>query len=156
MSYPEGTLQAIPVAQTYPLRQRVLRPQQSINECMYACDHAADSYHVGYFLNQTLVGVGTIFREARNSQSSQASWRIRGMAVAEELRGAGIGGKLLQALIDYVEGQGIPAEIWCNGRVSAKTFYERSGFVQASETFDLPSTGPHMVFIKTLAGSVPV
>jgi hypothetical protein len=33
--------------------------------------------------------------------------------------------------------------VWCNGRRSARTLYERAGFVVASDEFETPHTGPH-------------
>src|SRR5438309_2027631 len=101
MAYTSGTLQTISAEQTYELRHRVLRPGQPINECIFPLDHAPNTYHAGYFIDDTLVGVGTVFREGRDAQTAYNGWRVRGMAVAEHLRGSGIGGKLLQALITY-------------------------------------------------------
>ncbi|HLZ56669.1 MAG TPA: GNAT family N-acetyltransferase [Ktedonosporobacter sp.] len=153
MAYPSGTLQAISAEQTYELRHCVLRPGQPINECVYPLDRAPDTYHAGYFIDGALVGVGTVFREARDTQATQNCWRVRGMAVAEHLRGSGIGGKLLQALITYAAGQGLPGEIWCNGRVSAQAFYKRYGFVPGSAIFEIPGTGPHIVFYRALTSN---
>lgn len=72
------------------------------------------------------------------------------MAVQEDVRGTGAGGKILQTLIDAVRTQPLPAEIWCNGRANVKGFYERFGFVQEGDLFDLPGIGPHVLLIKML------
>lgn len=40
------------------------------------------------------------------------SWRIRGMAVVEDMRGTGVGSNILQALIDHASIYPLPAEIW--------------------------------------------
>jgi GNAT superfamily N-acetyltransferase len=117
---------------------------------MFPLDKAPDSYHAGYFLNGELVGVGTIFREAEDGSTDKNVWRIRGMAVATNIQGRGIGGKILSALITYAASQGLPGEVWCKGRVTAENFYKRFGFVQASDIFDVPPIGPHIVFRRAL------
>jgi predicted GNAT family N-acyltransferase len=35
------------------------------------------------------------------------------------------------------------ARLWCNARTSARTLYERAGFVVASDEFEPPHIGPH-------------
>lgn len=78
------------------------------------------------------------------------SWRIRGMAVVEELRGTGVGGRILQALIDHASAHPLPAEIWCHGRANVQGFYQRFGFVQEGDAFDQPGTGLHVLLVKNL------
>jgi predicted GNAT family N-acyltransferase len=117
---------------------------------MFPLDKAPGTRHVGYFLNGELVGVGTIFREAEDGSTDKNVWRIRGMAVSTNIQGRGIGGKILAALITYATSQSLPGEIWCKGRVTAESFYKRFGFVQASDIFDVPPIGPHMLFRRPL------
>lgn len=73
------------------------------------------------------------------------------MAVEEDARGTGAGRKIVEALISYVEQQGLPAEVWCNGRAHVTGFYQRLGFQQLGDVFEIPGTGPHVVMVKTLA-----
>jgi GNAT superfamily N-acetyltransferase len=144
------TIRRISVEETYPLRHRILRPNQTLADCAYPLDTAPSTYHVGYFLNDDLIGIGTILREAQDGSTDKNVWRIRGMAVSSDLQGRGIGGKILMALIRYAASQGIPGEIWCNGRVTAQNFYQRFGFTPISDIFDVPPIGPHMVFGRLL------
>src|ERR1700730_7697353 len=106
-----GNIRSIPTEETYPLRHRILRPTQSLAECAYPQDYAEYTYHAGYYLNDTLLGVGTIFRDARPESTLPVVWRIRGMAVSEEIQGQGVGGKVLSALLAYAASQGMPAEV---------------------------------------------
>ena len=71
------------------------------------------------------------------------------MAVREDVRGSGAGRKILEALIAHAASQGLPCEIWCNGRANVKGYYERFGFVQQSDIFDLPHLGPHVLMVLT-------
>jgi predicted GNAT family N-acyltransferase len=139
--------------ETHQLRHQILRPHQPLSECAYPYDDAPEARHIGCFSDGHLVGVGSMVPEAREDTTVPTSWRIRGMAVLQEMRGSGAGGKILQALIDYASTQSVPAEIWCNGRSHVKGFYEHFGFVQHGDLFDLPQIGPHVLLIKTLPGN---
>jgi predicted GNAT family N-acyltransferase len=35
--------------------------------------------------------------------------------------------------------------VWCNARTPARSLYERAGFTVASDEFELPEIGPHLV-----------
>lgn len=98
-----------------------------------------------------LVGTASIHREPPPDPLSVelrpgpelASWRLRGMATREDLRGLGIGARVLQACIDHVGRQG-GGLVWCNARVPAQRFYEREGFSSFGEEFDSLAI-PHVV-----------
>ena len=150
MSESTENIRSITAEETYPLRHRVLRPNQTVADCMFPLDKAPDTRHVGYFLNGELLGVGTIFREAQDGSTDKNVWRIRGMAVSTHIQGRGIGGKILSALITYAASQGLPGEVWCKGRVTAENFYKRFGFIQDGDIFDVPPIGLHILFRRPL------
>ncbi len=147
-----STIQLHPIsaAETYDLRHRILRPHQPLDTCVFPYDTAPGSLHIGAFLNGQLIGIGSILPESREHATQPNNWRIRGMAVRENMRGTGAGGKIIQALVDYAGTQPLPAEIWCNGRANVKGFYERFGLAPEGDLFDLPATGPHLLMVKTL------
>ncbi len=149
--YVEG-MHIISAAETYPVRHRILRPHQTFEECAYPLDEAPDSYHVGYYLNRELIGVGSVMYEPLYDTKQLNSWRIRGMAVSEHVRGKGVGGEILQELISYAASHGLPGEVWCNGRVTVKGFYVRFGFVQQGDIFNVPGVGPHVLFVRPMTG----
>ena len=72
------------------------------------------------------------------------------MAVDEPLRSQGAGSKILRNLITHAATQCEDGEIWCNGRVSARGFYQRHGFEPLGDIFDVPFSGPHYVFLRPL------
>ena len=150
MSELTENIRSIAAEETYALRHRILRPHQTLADCAFPLDKASDSYHVGYFLNGELIGVGTVHREAEDGSTDKNIWRVRGMAVTTNIQGRGIGGKILKALISYAASRGLPGEIWCNGRATVEGFYKRFGFVQVGDIFDVPFIGPHMLFRKPL------
>ena len=140
----------IDATETHDLRHRILRPHEPLHLRAHASDTAPGALHIGGFLNGQLIGIGSIVPEPREHAAYPTSWRIRGMAVVEELRGTGVGGKILQALIDHASTHPLPAEIWCHGRANVQGFYERFGFVLEGGAFDQPGTGLHVLMVKTL------
>lgn len=129
---------AIPVADTRPLRHRILRPHESID---YLISHEPpDAFAVGAFDGgERLVAVGFVGRDGE-----PGAWRVRGMATEPEACGRGAGSAVLAALLDHAASCGA-RRVWCNARVRASSLYERAGFTVVSEEFDLPQIGPHLV-----------
>jgi GNAT superfamily N-acetyltransferase len=73
------------------------------------------------------------------------------MATLEHVRGRGIGGLLLaRGIREALDRKGIL--LWCNGRVSARQFYERHGMRAVGDEFESPNTGPHYLFTLDLRG----
>lgn len=142
-------IRKISAAETYHLRQTVLRPGYPPENSRYPLDHDRHTEHFGAFLNDELVGVATVFPEQMPGQNFKNAWRLRGMAVAENLRGRGIGKKLLQVCLDSVKNQNGDA-LWCNGRTTALEFYRSVGFETVGAEFDVPESGAHYVMLARL------
>lgn len=138
----------ISAADTRALRRRVLRPHQAPEACVYPADDDASTGHLGVFVDGRLVGVASIFEESRPGEVG--GWRIRGMAVAPEHRGRGLGAALLEACLDHARGRG-GGEVWCNARTSAARFYGHLGFEPEGEEFELPGIGPHYLMRHRLS-----
>ena len=147
-----STIETHPIraTETHDLRHRILRSHEPRSLRAHPSDTGPGALHIGSFLNGQLIGIGSIVPEPRDNAPLPTSWRVRGMAVLENMRGTGVGGKILQALIDHASAQALPAEIWCHGRANVQGFYERFGFVQEGDLFDQPGTGPHVLLVKTL------
>jgi GNAT superfamily N-acetyltransferase len=131
-------IREIPVADTRPLRHRILRPHESVE---YLISHEpSDAFALGAFDGgERLVAVGFVGRDGEPS-----AWRVRGMATEPDARGRGAGSAILAALLDYARAGGA-ARVWCNARLLARSLYERAGFTVVSEEFDLGQIGPHLV-----------
>ncbi|ONH26599.1 GNAT family N-acetyltransferase [Pseudofrankia asymbiotica] len=128
---------------TLPLRQRVLRPHQTVHDVAFPGDDEADSAHVVAVLaDGTVVGAVSVLREP--APWGAAGWRLRGMATDEAMRGRGIGARLLAAVLDHVRDHG-GGLLWCNARVRAVPFYERGGLRTRGEVREEPGIGPHVV-----------
>ena len=130
--------------QTHVLRQKILRPHQPIEEMVYPLDSEAGSFHVGALLGDCLVGIASVYPESQAGELNQGEWRIRGMAVEEELQGRGVGRGLVQKCIEYAQAQKAQS-LWCNARTSAIGFYFTLRFEQVGEEFNIAGIGPHYV-----------
>jgi GNAT superfamily N-acetyltransferase len=71
------------------------------------------------------------------------------MATLANVRNRGIGGLLLSECIAHARRAG-GRYFWCNGRSSARRFYERHGLRAVGEEFLSPDTGPHYLFVLEL------
>ena len=92
----------------------------------------------------TVVGTASVRREAPPWDPGHASaWRLRGMATDETLRGSGIGGLVLAAVVDHVEARG-GGLLWCNARAGAVAFYRRGGMATHGEVWEEEHIGPHV------------
>jgi GNAT superfamily N-acetyltransferase len=130
---------------TLPLRHRVLRAHQTLDELRFPADHDPRSAHFGAVTaDGEIVSTAVVFPEAPPWEpSAEDAFRLRGMATDEAWRGRGIGTAVLVAAIDHVAGLG-GRVLWCNGRLPAVALYERAGFERVGEEWDEPIIGPHV------------
>lgn len=134
---------AVTAAQTRPLRHLVLRPAQPVEATVYPGDEAPDTRHLGAFDDGHLVGIASLYRQARPG-GPDPGWRLRGMATAPPARGRGAGKALLHACRAHVAACG-GGELWCNAREAARGFYVGTGFATVGAEFDIEGIGPHVV-----------
>ena len=141
------TVRPISADELIDLRHRVLRAALPRESAIFDGDLEPTTAHVGAFDDEgRLVGCVTLVR--RPTPEGAAAWQLRGMAVDAEHRQSGVGAALLRALDAHVAGSDGPRQLWCNARVPAVGFYERHGWRVASETFEIPTAGPHRVMTK--------
>jgi len=142
-------IRPIAAAETRPLRQRVLRPHQTLDEVGFPGDDAPDAVHFGAFAGAVLVGIASLLREPPPGSAATGAWRLRGMATAPEVRGGGYGGKLALACIEHARAHG-GTFIWCNARVAVGDFYRRHGLRAEGSVFELAGIGPHILMTRAL------
>ncbi|HEX3708136.1 MAG TPA: GNAT family N-acetyltransferase [Mycobacteriales bacterium] len=137
-----------------PLRMSVLRPGQPVEASDY--DALPDTRHLGAFAGDVVVGCASVFPSPHLevgdalSLDARSAWQLRGMAVAPERRGTGVGALVLLAAIDLVRLAGAPL-MWANARVTALGFYQRLGFMIVGEEFTYgPLRLPHNLIVLPL------
>src|SRR4029077_11920273 len=94
-----------------------------------------------------IVGCATILRRPWNARPA---YQLRGMAIAPEMQGMGIGTKLVAQLERFVHDEGFTLQFWCNARTPAASFYEKLGWQIASDEFHIEHAGPHVKMVKTV------
>lgn len=143
------TIKEVSVEQIYPLRHQILRKGQPIETCYYPEDSREGVFHVAAFCEDEIVGIGSFYPEAHNELKSGFSWRLRGMATSEDVRGRGVGRQLLESGLELCGRKG--GEIlWCNARTSAVDFYRKLNFEIQGEVFNIENIGPHYLMYKQL------
>lgn len=146
------TVRSISASQTRRLRHEVLRPQEPWDATDYPGDPDGVTMHVGAFSGASLVGVGSVFREAPVGHDDPHAWRLRGMATDPRARIRGHATAVLDACIGHVARMG-GRVLWCNARTPATAFYGRRGFTTHGEVFEIPPIGPHVVMDRPVTAS---
>ena len=134
---------------TWGLRHRVLRPHQTIEDCDYPNDRNPESFHLGVFIGEHLIGIGSFYAEKNDALKGWKQYRLRGMATHPEFRGQGAGAKLIRFAIEHLRAQRADL-LWCNARENAKGFYEKLGFGTYGESFSIEGIGEHFVMFHRI------
>jgi GNAT superfamily N-acetyltransferase len=158
MPYGHGVpieIRRVTAAETAPLRQRVLRPHQSVEELARPMGGDEKAIHFAAVDTDQIIATASVRPEAPPwAPDHRPSWRLRGMATDERYRGQGIGTALLGAVVDHVhrEGGGL---LWCTARTPAVAFYRRAGLVTRGESWVDPVIGPHIAMAMVVGGTAP-
>ncbi|MES2807855.1 MAG: GNAT family N-acetyltransferase [Bacteroidota bacterium] len=140
----------VSVEDVLPLRSSELRGGKIAPKDMrYPTDNADGALHLGYFIKGKLVSILSIHPQ-HYGQYKGEGYQMRGVATIEQYRGQGVGTKMLNFALVYLQGQKA-SYLWCNGRKRALKFYQSAGFEIVSTEFDLPPAGPHHVLYLKLA-----
>jgi len=134
----------VDAADTFPLRQRVLRPHETHDELAARGAGDSDPCHFAAVDDGAVIGSAVVAREPPPlSPDRDPSWRLRGMATADDRRNEGVGAAVLEVVIEHVRRNG-GGLLWCNARSRAVPFYERAGFATRGEGWNDPILGPHI------------
>jgi predicted GNAT family N-acyltransferase len=143
-------LKEISAKETYMLRQRVLRPHHGIDSCVWPGDEEKETFHLGAYLDEKLIGVASFYKESSPEIQKNHQFRLRGMAVHEDYRGTGLGKNLLQHAEQILRTNCAEAILWFNARTLAKGFYSKMNYEQIGDNFIINGVGPHVVMFKIL------
>lgn len=125
-----------------PIRNEILREGKlTLEQCRFAGDDHADSFHLGYFDGEELVSIASFHPQSYAGFAGKA-YQLRGMATLKGYQGKGLGTQLVNFAIVYLRGQKVNY-VWCNARKIAVSFYNNVGFEIVSKEFDIPGIGPH-------------
>jgi YbgC/YbaW family acyl-CoA thioester hydrolase len=113
-----------------PVRTQVFVQEQGI-DAKDEWDAADENAIHAVITNRFGLALGT----ARLLAKSVGIAQIGRMAVVRAMRGSGLGGQLLQALMKVAQARG-DKEVRLHAQCSAQAFYARAGFIQVGEPFD--------------------
>lgn len=133
------------------LRTRVLRPSFGPGQlATYPQDRLETTSHWAAMQAGVVIGCATFHLDPSPLRPEVQAVRLRGMAVAPEVQGAGVGAALMRHTMDQLARRHDERELWCNARLRAASFYERLGFVRWGELFEIEGIGPHYVMTTQL------
>ncbi len=127
------------IARIRDLRYEILRKPlgMPIAGTMFPGDENPSTIHLIAFSDAALIACATLLFD--DSDEIQ----LRGMAVASNWQRKGIGGLMVETAQNIAISE--VKTLWCNARSPAIGFYERQGWIQSGEIFDVPIIGPHIV-----------
>jgi len=144
-------LAIINATDTFPVRHKILRKGKPISSCAFHGDDAPQTFHLGAYLNQELVGVASFMQEdfTEGAITKTTAYQLRGMAVLETHHKKGVGAKLLAEGERLIKEKGI-ALLWMNARIKAVGFYEKFQYKTHGGAFEIAGVGAHYKMYKPL------
>ena len=132
------------------LRVAVLRKGTPVIDCNYPEDAYPDVVHFGIIHEGTAIATSSWFMKECPEKPGVTAMQLKGMAVADELQGEGLGALLIDAGMALAKERGATIA-WARARDSAMGFYERLGFASTGTGFmDGPTAMPHHIVVRTL------
>jgi len=121
------------------LRFEILRKPLSmpISGSFFPGDENESTIHVLALHHAELVGCATLLID------DSPGIQLRGMAVAKKWQRHGVGQRIVESAENIAIEKG--KNLWCNARFAAIGFYERHGWNQSGEFFEVPIVGKHIV-----------
>ena len=142
-------IEEITFQETFSVRHPVLRAGKPIESCHFDGDDLASTKHFGIFIDNTLVGVTSLFMQHHSFFNHEIQMQMRGMAVLNSHQKQGFGEKLLASCENYLRNEKISL-LWFNARAKAVPFYEKLGYQIMGNSFEIGDIGPHFVMYKQL------
>uniref|UniRef100_UPI004047C399 GNAT family N-acetyltransferase n=1 Tax=Roseivirga sp. TaxID=1964215 RepID=UPI004047C399 len=119
------TIKQISAAQTWPIRHKVMWPDQPFEYVKLEEDD--NGIHFGLFEDTDLRSIVSLFINSNEAQ-------FRKLATLEKYQGQGYASQLIEHLIEFCKQQKVE-KIWCNARTSKSNFYQKFGFKETSIRF---------------------
>ena len=140
-------VQEINAKETFLVRHLVLRQGKPIETCSFDGDNLSTTTHFGYFENEILIGVVSVFKNQNSLFKIDNQFQIRGMAVLEQHQKKGIGQKLIYICEKYVK-ENSGKLIWFNARINAVDFYKKINYDVVGASFEIKDIGAHFLMKK--------
>jgi len=153
-------VEQVPAARLYDLRRRVLREDRADVDVTNPGDDLATSRHYAGVVGDRVVVSASFYAAPAPATvptagpTAEPSFQLRYMACDDDLRGKGLGGRVLTHALDDLVRQGA-RRAWAYARVGARDFYRRAGWSEVDDSlFVSAETGiDHVVIYRDLAST---
>jgi ribosomal protein S18 acetylase RimI-like enzyme len=142
-------IKEITSTETFSVRHPVLRAGKPVESCQFEGDDLLSTKHFGFFTEENLIGIISIFKNNHPFFKNNPAFQIRGMAVLNNFQKKGFGKKLVNYCENYVKEQNSTL-IWFNARENAVGFYKKLGYETIGDAFEIKDIGAHYVMFKKL------
>ena len=153
MSANNGQAQILQPEEIQQLRNEVLWPHKTFENCILETDRLSTTFHFGIQEDGLTVATVTIQQEKTDKLQQEKQYRLRAMAVREGYRGQGFGEAIVESGLSHLRELGVEV-VWCDARVAALNFYRRLQFEELEEEYDIPIIGLHRFMWKVLSSQV--
>jgi len=134
---------------THALRRAVLRDGDPTRTVVYPEDDLAETVHLGVRnADGALVATSSWTPKPLDGYPGKRAVQLRGMAIAGEVQGTGIGGLLFESAVTQWADAGFEL-VWARARDSALRFYAKHGCTVVGDGFTDDTTRlPHHVVVR--------
>ena len=132
----------IPSELTHPIRKMVLWPHITNGDYSLAIDKNPDTFHIGTYIRQTLISIGTFVKENNPKFSNKSQYRLRAMATDSKFRGWGAGKCLFLKAVELLKTKKTKL-LWCDARIKSVPFYKNLNMHSLEKIYEIINIGPH-------------
>lgn len=145
-------IQPISLLQAVTLRMRELDPPRTWEQAVSVGDQALDAEHIGAVLEGQVIGSVSLGSEPIPLPPFPPAWRLRGLVVASEYRGLGVGRSLVKAAKAKIDASHKP--VWFYARQRLTSLYASEGFLRTDITVTHALAGEVFLFLNQSAVDV--
>ena len=131
------------------LRSRILRNNLDPNLCRFPGDKEINSFHVGAFNGNTLIGGVSVMKNECKKKELPNCFQLRGLFVDKEFQHNGIGKTIVNFVENRLRDSGVNY-LWMNARESAVLFYLKLNYSNSKISYVINEIGLHYLMYKKL------
>tara|TARA_B000000532_G_C18562751_1_gene274996 strand:- start:25 stop:465 length:441 start_codon:yes stop_codon:yes gene_type:complete len=131
------------------LRSKILRNNLDPNLCRFPGDTEINSFHIGAFNRNTLVGGVSVMKNECKKKKLPNCFQLRGLFVDKEFQKNGIGKTIVNFVENRLRDSGVNY-LWMNARESAVLFYLKLNYTNSKISYLINEIGLHYLMYKKL------
>lgn len=131
------------------LRSKTLRNNLDPNLCRFPGDKEINSFHVGAFNGNTLIGGVSVMKNECKKKELPNCFQLRGLFVDKEFQHNGIGKTIVNFVENRLRDSGVNY-LWMNARESAVLFYLKLNYSNSKISYVINEIGLHYLMYKKL------